>query len=305
MVEELEKRAESLANEQAALTHRRDALHTQLALLVDEKRAQAESEAKLQAASARVEQARVALAEAQLRLDRMTIRAPIDGRVYQLVAYPGSTLTGGMGAIPNSDGSTVVTLYRPEMLQVRVDVRFADIPKVTLGQPVMINNPALPKPIPGKVLFVSSEANIQKNTLDVKVALDSPAGVFKPEMLVEVTFLSPKPVEAVAESSTETRLYLPQQLVLKDDAGSYVWVADISAGAARKTAVTPGAAAAGGLVEIAEGLSAASRVISRGHETLTDGTRITVINEDTPAATASDTASSAAQPLHRLPHAGE
>ena len=94
------------------------------------------AKARVDAARARVEQARVALAEAKLRLDRMTVRAPIDGRVYQLVAYPGTTLTGGMGPVPNADGSTVVTLYRPECCRVRVDVRFEDIPKVSLGQPV-------------------------------------------------------------------------------------------------------------------------------------------------------------------------
>ena len=92
----------------------------------------------------------VALAEAKLRLDRMTVRAPVDGRVYQLVAYPGSTLVGGMGPVPNSDGSTVVTMYRPEMLQIRADVRFEDIPKVSLGQSVMVNNPALAEPIAGQ-----------------------------------------------------------------------------------------------------------------------------------------------------------
>ena len=98
-----------------------------------------------------------------------------------------------MSPIANADGSTVVTLYRPDMLQARVDVRFEDIPKVALGQKVLINNPALSEPISGKVLFVSSKANIQKNTLEVKVALDKPVPVFKPEMLVNVTHLALKP----------------------------------------------------------------------------------------------------------------
>ena len=73
--------------------------------------------------------------------------------------------------------------------------------------------------MPGKVLFVSSEANIQKNTLEVKVALDEPAAVFKPEMLVDVTYLAPKPAEAAAEASEQMRLYVPQQLVLRDESG--------------------------------------------------------------------------------------
>jgi RND family efflux transporter MFP subunit len=305
LVEELNSRAESLAKQQTALTERRDALRTQLELLSAEKQAKAESEAMCLAAAARLEQARVELAEAKLRLDRMTIRSPIDGRVYELIAYPGTTLSGGMGPVPNADGSTVVTLYRPDMLQVRVDVRFADIPKVSLLQPVLINNPALEEPISGKVLFVSSEANIQKNTLEVKVALDAPSAVFKPEMLVDVTYLAPKADESVANKSSETRLYVPQQLVLQGDSGPFVWVADQSDGVARKTAIATGAHAAGGLIEVTQGLTIGSRVISRGHESLSDGDRIRVENEDSPAAASTSAAAPDRQAMRRLPTAGE
>ncbi len=304
LVEELRNRAASLARQQSALSDHRDQLATRLKLLADEKQAKDEGDAKVHAASAQVDNARTALAEAKLRLDRMTIRAPIDGRVYQLVADPGSTLIGGLSPIANADGSTVVTLYRPDMLQIRVDVRFEDIPKVSLGQPVLIDNPALPKPISGKVLFISSKANIQKNTLEVKVALDRPVPVFKPEMLVNVTHLAPKPPNAVAETAAPMHLFVPQQLVLHDESGAFVWSADQSAGVAHKTAVTTGGAGAGGLVEVTQGLSVASRVISRGYESLKDGARIRVVNEDnnlvatnTPATSATATR----QPLHRLP----
>jgi HlyD family secretion protein len=262
------------------------------------------AKARVDAAHARVEQSQVARAEAELRLERMTVRAPIDGRVYQLVAYPGSTLVGGMGPVPNSDGSTVVTLYRPDMLQIRCDVRFEDIPKVTLGQKVEINNPALSKPISGTVLYVSSEANIQKNTLEVKVALDEPVAVFKPEMLVESTYLAPHVAAAAAEPSETMRLYVPQQLVLREDGASFVWVADQSAGVARKTAVTTGSPAAGGLVEVTRGLDVASRIIGRGFENLDDGARIQVVSEDA-ALTAGAAAGESHQPLHRLPQQGE
>ncbi len=162
LVEELRGRATSLKGQQTALSQRRDALATQLKLLASEKQAQQEGKSKVEVATAQFDHAQIALAEAKLRLERMTIRAPIDGRVYQLVAYPGATLAGGMSPIANADGSTVVTLYRPDMLQVRVDVRFEDIPKVALGQKVLINNPALSEPISGKVLFVQLESQHPK-----------------------------------------------------------------------------------------------------------------------------------------------
>jgi RND family efflux transporter MFP subunit len=304
-VEELRTRSDSLAK-QAEVHHRAcEALRTQLELLTDEKQAKDGAAARLQAAKARLEEGRIAVAEAQLRLDRMTIRSPVDGRVYQLVAYPGTTLTGGMGPVPNADGSTVVTVYQPAMLQIRVDARFEDIPKVSLGQQVTINNPALQDPIAGKVLFVSSEANIQKNTLQVKVAIDSPQTVLKPEMLVDVTFLAPKAEGTEANVSEEMRLYLPQQIIQRAEGGAFVWLADQSDQVARRTPVEIGHAANGGLVEVrGAGLTAASRVIARGFENLDDGQRIHIVSEE-PASTATAPAAMDHRTMSRLPNEGE
>jgi RND family efflux transporter MFP subunit len=305
MVEELRNRDELLAQQEKALTERRDALALQLKLLANEEQAKEEHEAKCAAALARAAEARVALAEAKLRLERMTVRAPVDGRVYQLVAYPGTTLTGGMGLAPVADGSTVVTLYQPNMMQVRVDVRFEDIPKVSLGQPVTIKNPALEAPVAGKVLFVSSEANIQKNTLQVKVAIESPVSVLKPEMLVDVTFLAPKANEPAAETSEELRLYLPRQVVQQGEGGPFVWIADMSDNVARRMPVTMGDSATGGLIEVsASGLTVASRVIARGYDDLRDGNRIRVVSEDI-ASMSEDDASMNRESMSRLPHEGE
>ena len=86
------------------------------------------------AARAKLKQMSVAESEAELRLQRMTIRAPVDGRVYRLVGLPGARVgTGVMTAMDGHDGSSVITMYQPDSLQIRVDVRFEDIPKVSLA----------------------------------------------------------------------------------------------------------------------------------------------------------------------------
>lgn len=300
-VEELRTRADTLAAQQAALTKRRDSLKLQLELLADETQAKQQADAKLQEATAKLDHARVSLAEAELRLERMTVRAPVEGRVYQLVAFPGTTLTGGMSPIANADASTVVTLYQPGMLQVRADVRFEDIPKVILGQQVQIKNPALPAAITGKVLFVSSEANIQKNTLQVKVELDAASDVLKPEMLVDATFLAPKHADAATAETDQVHIFIPQQLVSRDDAGAFVWVADQSSGRARKTPIALGTVGVGGIQEITRGLSMGSHIIARGQDSLRDGDRIQVVGEESAAAASAPPASENGQPLNRLP----
>jgi HlyD family secretion protein len=287
LVEELRGRSESLKKEQTALTRRRNALKTQLELLADEIKAKDEAKARVRAATARVAQALVVVAEAKLQLDRMTVVSPIDGRVFRLVAHPGARVGSGMTQMAGHDGSTVVTLYRPDMLQVRVDVRFEDIPKVSLNQPVEIDNPALSSPLTGKVLFISSEADIQKNTLQVKVEIPDPPPVFKPEMLVDVTFLAPKQPEQTTEPSQEVKLYVLGQLIHQGEGGSFVWLADQSAGIARKTTVQTGAVGSNGLVEITSGLTVTSRILSGGIDGLQDGDRIKVTSEDASLGTGS------------------
>ncbi len=277
--DELIDRDASLRQEIIAISQRREALNMQLQLLADEIKAKDEAEAMVKAAEARVEQMAVAEAEAKLRLDRMTIRAPVHGRIYQLIGLPGARVGEGvMTAMADHDGSTVVTMYQPESLQVRVDVRFEDIPKVSLGQVVRIDNPALEEPILGSVLFISSEADIQKNTLQVKVAIDSPPGFFKPEMLVDVTFLASKQASQT-QTNQELRMFVPEKFVVPFEGGSAVWLADQSAGVARRKSIKTGAVANGGLIEV-EGLAVGSRIITSGTEDLADGDRIRVTGED-------------------------
>src|SRR5258708_23812081 len=92
---------------------------------------------------AKLDKARVAVESARLRLERMTVRAPRNGRVLALVARPGMRL---MGLVQGGyqESSTIVTLYDPVALQVRADVRFENVPHVRPGQPARIESPPAP-----------------------------------------------------------------------------------------------------------------------------------------------------------------
>lgn len=281
LLQELKDRQASLVNERKAIAHRRDAVRELLAMLADEIEARDTASAQVKAQEARVQQMTVAEAEAKLRLDRMTVRAPVSGRVYQLISFPGTQVGDSvMTSVLGRDGGTVVTMYQPDNLQIRVDVRFEDIPKISLAQPVRINNPALKDPIQGTVLFISSEADIQKNTLQVKVVIDSPPDFFKPEMLVDVTFLAPK-TELPNDVPTEQdlRIYVPQNLIHNGEGGSYVWLADLSAGKAIRQTVSTGRPNQDGMIEIEQGLTVGSRVICSPAEQLSDRARIRVTGE--------------------------
>jgi multidrug efflux pump subunit AcrA (membrane-fusion protein) len=144
---------------------------------------------------------------------------------------------------------------------------------------VSITTPAVGAAMMGAVLFVSSEADVQKNTLEVKVAIDQPPPALKPEMLVNVTFLAPATSESDVLPSAELRLFVPLELVVRDPSGPFVWLADQSAGVARRTVVQLGQTTADGLVEITDGLQLSSRVIATSPDQLRDGAKVRVVGE--------------------------
>jgi RND family efflux transporter MFP subunit len=240
-------------------------------------------EANMKVAMTRIYQARLVVDTARLRLDRTTIRAPVAGRVLALLARPGSRLMG-MGSTGPADATAAVSLYDPAQLQVRADVRFEDLAGVAPGQPVRIETPAVRAgALQGRVLFATSLADVQKNTLQVKVAIEEPPPVIKPDMLVSVTFLATARPAGPAGHTDALRLLVPRALVDSASGGYQVWVADQAAGMARHQTVKLGASF-GDLLEVVDGLTPADKLIAGGRAGLRDGQRIRITGED-PAGT--------------------
>lgn len=280
-VTRLDRILPQLKAERDALARRVQALRELLRLKSDEIQARDEAVADVAAAEAAVAKAQSVVNEAELRLSRMKIVAPVKGRILDLVTEPGARLMSdkAAGGDGSRDGTTVVTMYEPDRLQVRVDVRFEDLPQVVTGQPVLVESPALPEPLQGHVLFLTSIADIQKNTLEVKVSLDSPPEVLKPEMLVDVTFQA-MAQEAPEEPSEELRIFVPGRYVQQGDEGqAFVWVADRTSGVARRQLVEAGRAGPDGMTEILGGLNPSSRLITNDLDELEDGTPIEVTGE--------------------------
>lgn len=277
-LKELQQRGISLEHQSDALSRRRKALTTQRELLLDEKRMLADAEANVRLSSADLKLSRTELAMAQLRLERMTVRAPIAGRVLHLLARPGTRLMG-LAMHAQQDSSTVVSLYRPEMLQVRVDVRLEDVAHLTIGQPARIETPAISGPIEGEVLALTSLANIQKNTLEVKVAIKNPPALLRPEMLATVTLLAP-PVTARSGASESTeRILIPRQLVEGSGDSASVWLVD-AADRAQQRSIRLGRAGTGELIEALSGVAPTDRLISSGREGLSAGSLVRIVGED-------------------------
>lgn len=276
---ELEARLPTLEAQVAALQRKRAALSLQLEQMTEPKRAVAAAEGNLAVAKARRDQAQLSVDVAALNLDRMVIRAPISGRVLTVDARPGKALTG-LDPLAVQNSSAVVSLYDPSRLQVRVDVRLEDIPQVLIGQPASIETAALGKAVEGEVLWVTTRADIQKNTLQVKVAITQPPAMVTPEMLAQVTFLAPRQATETADTNHEPlRLLIPRNLIIGADESSSVWIVDPVTSGARRQSIQLGKAGTEDLVEVSQGLDPTSKLIVTGRESLTDGSRVRIMGE--------------------------
>ena len=134
-----------------------------------------------------VQLAQVAVQEAELRLERMTIRSPITGYVQSRLKMPGDKV---MLAADDRHSAHIVHAYDPSHMQVRVDVPLADAAHVSIGQACEVVVDVLPDDrFSGEVTRITHEADLQKNTLQVKVRITDPSPLMRPEMLARVRFV--------------------------------------------------------------------------------------------------------------------
>jgi RND family efflux transporter MFP subunit len=238
----------------------------------------------LASARAGVQRAEAALASAQahrnlaaLRMERMEVRSEASGRVMVRLVEPGSKV---MLRSDNPRSAQVVRLYDPTKLQVRVDIPLVEAAKVGLGQPAEVIVDVLPdRMFKGHVTRVVHEADVQKNTLQVKVAITDPSPEIKPEMLARARFLASPDPDAAEETETAQRLFVPETAIHKREGESFVWLADQVEKVARRIPVTVGRVAFDDWLAVSEGVRPGDRVIVDPPADVADGARIRWIEE--------------------------
>lgn len=210
-------------------------------LRIDDRRALDKATADVEAAIAKRDLAAARLAQARLRSDRMVIRSPVDGIVQRRLVGPGSKLMAGMD---DDHSSHVFHLYNPASLQVRVDVPLADAARVTIGQKAEIIVDGLgDRRLGGEVTRVVHQADLQKNTVQFKLAIRTPHPLLKPEMLARVRFLpgGPAPLAASAPAASPEApitaagpmLLAPAEFVVREGQSSLAWRLDRQTSTAR------------------------------------------------------------------------
>lgn len=276
-VEAMRRRKPILEAQVAALEAEVQAANDNLRLRIVDTRALASAQAAVQRAQAAVVSAEARREEAALRLARMEVRSATGGIVMTRLVEPGSKL---MLNSDNPRSAQVVRLYDPDKLQVRVDIPLVEAAGVGLGQRAEVIVEVLPDRVfDGQVTRVVHEADVQKNTLQVKVAIVDPSPEIKPEMLARARFLSSPDADVKKENDTAQQVFVPKSAMHEREGHTFVWLADQVDKVARRTPVTVGRSVLEDWLAVSDGLRPGDRVIVEGHVGLADGQRIRLHEE--------------------------
>ena len=224
-----------------------------------------EAEQATRTANAAVAKARANLDKAEEQLGYTQLHAEFDGVV--------TATSGEIGQVVSA-GQTVVTIARPEVRDVVIDVPQFAAQRLQIGSTFDIALQLDPNiRTTGVVREIAPEAETATRTRRTKISLqDAPP-----------TFRLGSVVTASATAASEPKIMLPSSALLKTGDGWSVWVVNTETATVTLRPVTiDGEPVDGGTVRIAGGVKPGERVASAGVHKLKDGQAIRIDQEVRP-----------------------
>ena len=179
------------------------------------------------------------------------------------------------------DASTAVILYEEGKLQARIDVPLSEAAKIYVGQLVSISSSLLPeKSFNGRVTRIVGEADLQRNTLQVKVSIEEPDFRLKPEMLCRAKFFGPSDSKKSEKAKDSLEVFVPQEI--QDDNSKpkqKIWVLAVDGKRAETREVIFGDRKREGFVSVLSGLNPGDQVIQDAPEDLEIGDLVIKLEE--------------------------
>ena len=213
------------------------------------------------AAVANADATRATVAAARAKLAQTTVRAGISGVVLKRDVYPGDLAT---------PTKVLLQLGDPARIRVTATVDERDIPRIAVGQAVVMSTDALPgRILRGVVSEITPGGDASQRAFRIRIKLDGQAtGATStaPNNNAPLPFGLTLEVNVITHQNPDA-LLVPAGAV----AGGHVWVA--SDGHARRRAIVTGVTG-GDKVEIRQGLSTSDTVIVDPPAGLAEGDRV-------------------------------
>jgi HlyD family secretion protein len=195
------------------------------------------------------------LAEAQARLTRTRIVAPIDGIVL--------TRKAEVGQIASPGGEALFRIASGGEVEMRGQLAEQDLAQVKVGDPATVYITGLQQPFAGRVRLLGAVIDPQTRLGEIRISL-TPDPALRPGAFARGTVSVGKAMRPV----------VPQTAVLSDGNSSYVFVIDSRSHAVRRTVQVADTSDQG--VIIASGLSGSERVVTTAAGFLRDGEEVRV-----------------------------
>ena len=204
----------------------------------------------LRAAEARVRQA-------ELRLERSVIVAPISGVALNRELEPGEVMT---------PGSPITELYRVDRLKAVAGIPENDIAAFEVGGEATIEVDAYPgRTFEGRIHLVGLAAMGPSRTFPTEVALDNRSGELRPGMIARV---------ALVKRTLENAIVVERDVLQDRDAGPVAVVVAEGVASVRELTLGP---SEGNLVVVEAGLEPGELLIVTGQRGLIDGQVVEVV----------------------------
>ena len=221
------------------------------------------SEEELRRAETALEEAKVTWERSLLTEDRLRLTTPISGVIMELARdSDGRPVADGQLVAP---GFEVALISPTNTLIVDLDLVGPELARVRPGQKGRVRHFAFEGvDIGGTVLRLSPAVDPVTHTFRAEVAVANDRGLLRPGMFVEVTL--------VVERREDVPV-VPRAAVTERGGERVVFVLDGQRVARREVVLGLGD---DDQVEVRQGVTPGERIVVRGLETLTDGTRVRV-----------------------------
>ena len=197
---------------------------------------------------------------AKIQLAKMDIIAPFRGAVVDLPQITNGTRVNASTA--------VVTLMDYSKLLMEINLPEKNITSINVGQQVSITNYTLPKDtLQAKINELSPVVSTETRTFKGKLVIDNPGLKLRPGMFVKAD---------IEVARRDSAIVISKEIIVSGNRGKTVYI--VEKGAVRERIITTGLENETS-VEVIEGLKKNERVVTKGFETLRNGSKVKIINQ--------------------------
>ena len=223
-----------------------------------------EVETRLKQAETALSTARTGVASAQAT-EKIAHKGVADTRLIAPVSgvVGKRQLDVGETALPSQ---AVVSILNINTVKVKVSIPETELKNIGANTPSVVVVEAINKSFNGGHIEKGIQADITTHTYDIRINVANPSHLLLPGMMASVMFPS-------IQSGMNAHVFAPVNAVQKQPDGSnFVWTVDEQNKAHRRV-VTIGHTA-GNRIAILDGISPGERIITDGHQKLSEGSKV-------------------------------